>query len=80
MSFGNSKLVLLVLMVSGLDVLASEGQMLFRIERSKEIALTQIFVKFDGGSFMFPSIAYAKLIGIESQTGIEISEVIIPDK
>ena len=174
MSFGNTKLVLLFLMVSWLEVSATEGQMLFRIERSKdadeiwyttnlnsdgslnqdmpikvfwvkktennsvepltriqkrfsygikamdsvnsengewhfqlaayrnrifklkrmasgqyrvftgsgtkEIALTQIFVKFDGGSFMFPSIAYAKLIGIESQTGIEISEVIIPDK
>jgi hypothetical protein len=47
---------------------------------TNEIALTQIFVEFDGGSFMFPSIAYAKLIGIESQTGIEISEVISPDK
>ncbi len=47
---------------------------------TKEIALTQIFVKFDGGSFMLPSIAYAKLIGIEPQSGIEISEVIIPDK
>jgi hypothetical protein len=47
---------------------------------TKEIALTQIFIKFDGGSFMFPSIAYAKLIGIEPQSGIEISEVIIPDK
>jgi hypothetical protein len=174
MSFGNSKLVLLFLLVSWLEVSATEGQMLFKIERSKdsdeiwyttnlnsdgslnqdmpikvfwvkktednrvepltriqkrfsygikamdsvnsegdewhfqlaayrnkifklkrmasgqykvftgsgtkEIALTQIFVKFDGGSFMFPSIAYAKLIGIESQSGIEISEVIIPDK
>jgi len=47
---------------------------------SKEIALMQIFVKFDGGSFMVPSIAYAKLIGIEPQSGIEISEVIIPEK
>ena len=174
MSFGNTKLVLLFLMLSGFEVSATEGQMLFRIERSKdadeiwyttnlnsdgslnqdmpikvfwvkktennrvepltriqkrfsygiksmesanaegdewhfqlaayqnrifklkrmadgqykvftasgtkEIALAQIFVKFDGGSFMFPSIAYAKLIGNESQSGIEISEVIIPDK
>ena len=47
---------------------------------TKEIALTQIFIKFDGGSFMFPSIAYAKLSGIEFQTGIEISEVITTDK
>jgi hypothetical protein len=60
--------------------MASGQYKVFTRSGTKEIALTQIFVKFDGGSFMFPSIAYAKLIGIEPQTGIEISEVIIPDK
>ena len=60
--------------------MASDQYKVFTLSGTKEIALTQIFVKFDGGSFMFPSIAYAKLIGIETQTGIEISEVIIQDK
>ncbi len=60
--------------------MASGQYKVFTLSGSKEIALMQIFVKFDGGSFMVPSIAYAKLIGIEPQSGIEISEVIIPDK
>ncbi len=60
--------------------MVSDQYKVFTLSGTKEIALTQIFVKFDGGSFMFPSIAYAKLIGIETQTGIEISEVIIQDK
>ncbi len=58
----------------------AKGQFkVFTHSGAKEIALTRIFVKFDGGSFMFPTIAYAKLIGVEPQTGIEITEIVAPE-
>ncbi len=53
---------------------------MFTLSGNREISLTQIFVKFDEGRLMFPSIAYAKLKGIDPQTGSEITEIIIPGK
>ena len=59
---------------------ASDHYKVFTRSGSKEIALTQIFVKFDGGSFMFPTIAYAVLKGVVPQTGRAIAEIITPEK
>ena len=59
---------------------ANNYYQVFILSGNREIALTQIFVKFDGGSFMFPTIAYAKLKGVDPQTGSEITEIITPGK
>ena len=43
---------------------------------NKEIALTRIFVEFDGGSFLIPSVSHVRLTGVDLKTGREITETI----
>jgi hypothetical protein len=50
----------------------------FTYYRNKEMEVTRIFVQIDGGSFWVPSVPYVMLTGIDTQTGREISETIIP--
>lgn len=45
---------------------------------NKVIEVTRIFVQIEGGSFWVPSIPYVMLTGIDTQTGREIAETIIP--
>ena len=41
---------------------------------NKDIAVTRIFVEFDGGSFLIPSVSHVKLTGVDLNTGREITE------
>lgn len=41
-----------------------------------ELEVVKMYVEFDGGSFLAPSIAYVELIGIDRLTGKEIHEII----
>jgi len=47
-----------------------------RKTENNEIEVERIFVEFDGGSFLAPSISEVKLTGIDLKTGGEISEII----
>jgi len=47
-----------------------------RKTENKEIEVERIFVEFDGGSFLAPSISEVKLTGIDLKKGGEISEII----
>lgn len=50
----------------------------FATIKNTELEVNRIFVQIDGGSFWVPTISYVKLIGIEHQTGEEITLSIIP--
>ncbi len=50
----------------------------FTLYKNKEMEVTRIFVQIDGGSFWVPSVPYVMLTGIDTQTGREIAETIIP--
>lgn len=41
---------------------------------NKEIEVTKMFVKFEGGSFLAPTIAYVNLFGKDTKTGEEVIE------
>jgi hypothetical protein len=46
----------------------------FTKSNNKEIEVTRIFVQIDGGSFWGPSVPFVKLIGKESQTGMNLQK------
>lgn len=50
----------------------------FTNSNNKEIEVSRIFVKIDGGSFWLPSVPYVQLNGIETYTRKQITEIIYP--
>jgi len=50
----------------------------FTTTNNKEIEVTKIFIQIDGGSFWLPTVSYVKIFGLESKTGNQVVETIIP--
>ena len=48
----------------------------FTLSGNSEIAVKRIFIKFDGGSFLSPTISYVELNGVDILSGKEITETI----
>ena len=48
----------------------------FTISQHREVQVTKLYVKFDGGTFLTPAIAYVQLTGIDPLSGAEIREII----
>jgi len=48
----------------------------FTISQESEVKVTKLYIKFDGGTFLAPAIAYVQLTGIDPRTGAEIREII----
>lgn len=42
----------------------------------REIEVRKLYVKFDGGTFLAPSVAFVQLTGTDRSTGAEIQEII----
>ena len=48
----------------------------FTQSAGKEVEILNMYIEFDGGSFLSPSVAYVELHGIDRSTGEQISEII----
>ncbi|MDF1576254.1 MAG: DUF4833 domain-containing protein [Bacteroidales bacterium] len=46
----------------------------YTLSEGREVEVKKLYVKFDGGSFLAPSIGYVQLTGIDPVTGKEIKE------
>ncbi len=48
----------------------------FTRSEGREVEVRKLYVKFDGGTFLAPSVAYVQLTGTDRRTGAEIQEII----
>lgn len=48
----------------------------FTQSAGREVEILNMYIEFDGGSFLSPSVAYVELHGINRSTGEKISEII----
>ncbi len=48
----------------------------FTQSAGREVEILNMYIEFDGGSFLAPSVAYVELHGIDRSTGEQISEII----
>jgi hypothetical protein len=48
----------------------------YTFSEGREVEVKKMYVQFDGGSFLAPSIGYVQLTGIDTRTGKEIKEMV----